>query len=174
MTFSHFRTAVPALVCLLMAACGDDAEGPGLPPPAHGLPNDAIVSELSEEDRTRLCEDSARRMDAVTESLEGSCTLWAKQTATSGETCEKLRKDCIAEGKVKQHNPSPDSRCKEPDVDGEYPGATCSATVAEYADCVAVVAGNWGYFVSACKLDPEKLAAQQFACSKRGCAYFPQ
>ena len=155
-----------AAYVLLLGACGD-FEGSYILLPKHGLPNRAIVRELSPEEQSKLCVDSARRMRAVSASREARCT---KEAVTWGgvntDLCRALRKECMASAPADDGRPQPEERCAAPASaeDEDVPGVHCALTVGEYADCVAQLAERNRRLAQGCEATDETIAWGPFRC----------
>jgi hypothetical protein len=167
MLFSPSRMAVRASCCMLFTACGgDDAERPIIPAPApaHGLPDDAVISELTAAERASLCEDSARRLQVISGSREGRCTRQAREWSgfRPGEECEMLREECLDEGPADDESATPKERCEGANVD--VPGPQCAITVAKYARCVAERAAINRVLFAGCRADVQEAMELPYSC----------
>ena len=169
------HTARPALLVLTIAlsqlGCGDD-DPKTIPGPDHGLDPTAVIAELSAEERTRLCEDSMKRMQAATD-LRARCSKRAKLEARfSGMDCEEWTDDCVKnQGSMLSSPPTPSARCANTSADA--PGEGCALTVDEYASCVGELARNQR-IISKCNVTLEDSQETTFSCTRNatGCTFF--
>jgi hypothetical protein len=126
------------LLASLCAACGGAASDGGV---SSGVPGSKLLSELSDSEALTLCRKGADFLlssDLLTHAGRFSCKREAFQDAVSmpasseaelRQICVTGYEECLAAGIPQQDPPDEGEDCQLADT-------TCTATVAEYEDCL--------------------------------------
>lgn len=121
-----------AVVALGLNACGDGGDGGG----SSGVPDSTNVTELTESQKTALCEEFADRFKPISENLKApSCAIEGiiAEMSGGGETCEDARDACLAK--------EDDGEAEDCSMQEDIP-EDCDITVGEYRDCLDAYAGQ--------------------------------
>jgi hypothetical protein len=141
--------------CSAVVACGDDEDGAVI---STGLPKNAQLSSLDDEDAQKACEGVAKSFGEAISSADverAACTLTAislsieaSDDGPSGDVagCKELSAMCIEGDEISDDpvvieiGPDGDS-CEDASVGAEI--ADCDATVADYERCISAFVGAY-------------------------------
>jgi hypothetical protein len=142
-----------AVAAFGLGACGDGGDGGG----SSGVPDSTKVTELTESEKTALCEEFADRFKPVSEDLKiPSCSIdgiIAEMSGDGATTCEEARDACLAQ--------EDDGEAQDCSMNEEIP-ENCDITVGEYRDCIDAYAGQVKNLASQITCDSDLQDLQNF------------